>query len=424
MRRFTAFAITIAVAVGGMYAANAALTPDPVVRFRSATFDPTEVDRLIGVFADRVAAEPDSYLSNATLGELYLQRAKSTSDLDDYDRAILHLEVAETSAPAEVSIDLARAYLATHDFAAALDTVGVAGEGSVATLTVAFDALVGLGRFDEAEGVIVDLERRHPTEPVILVRRAELSLLTGNGGRAVDASEQAVEVAEQVRLAAADLVFYQTAAARFHLLAGDPDRAADLTESALDLDPTNAGTMIIHARAKAAQGDLAAAREWAERAVQATPDPASLSFLAHVLFALGNDSDAERQIDTIEAIASLDHPALRRSTAFALAEHGRALSTALEFARIELAERDDPYAHHLMAAVLHAMGRTTEAEIHAGVAIAVADPSVWYRAGLIAADNRDAATAAHRLATALDLTSNFHPRWASDATQLLEELAP
>jgi tetratricopeptide (TPR) repeat protein len=376
------------------------------------------------VFSDRVDEEPDSYLSNATLGELYLQRARSTSDLDDYDRAIRHLEVASSTSPAPVAIDLARAHLATHDFAAALDTVNATNEGPVAALTITFDALLGLGRLAEAGDVLASLELMHPTEPVILIRRAELSLLTGSGGVAVDAAEQAVRIALQVRLRATDLVFYQTAAARFHLLAGDPNRASDLSRSALDLDPTDTGAMIIHARAKTAQGDLGAARNWAERAVQASPEPASLSFLAHLLFALGEDAEAHRQLDTIEAIASLDQPALRRSTALALVEHSRDLPRALEMAAIELAERDDPYAHHLMATVLYQMGRTTDAEAHAQIAITVADPSVWYWAGLIAADSGDSDTAMDRLTAAFDFTPDFHPRWAPHASRLLEELAP
>lgn len=423
MRRFLALTLTIAVTVGGLYAANAALSTEPPVRFRTATVNPTELDRLIGVFTTRVDAEPDSYLSNATLGELYLERARSTTDLDDYDRAVRYLQVAAESAPAEVAVNLARAHLATHDFSTALDTVDDSTEPSVAVLTVTFDALIGLGQFDEAGEVLAELQRMHPTEPVILIRRAELSLLTGDGDGAVDTAERALKTADRARLSPTDLVFYQTAAARYHLLAGDPGRANDLSRSALELDPTNASAMIIHSRAQAADGDLGAARDWAERSVQASPEPESLSFLAHLLFALGEDAEANRQLDTIEAIASLDQPALRRSTALALAEHGRDLPTAFEMARIELAERDDPYAHHLMATVLHAMGRPTEAESHARVAIAVADPSVWYRAGLIAADNGDAATATDRLAAALEFTDDFHPRWASHASQLLEEFA-
>lgn len=420
MRRILTLALTLAVTVGGLYAANAALDPEPPVRFRTATADPTELDRLIGVFAARVDAEPSSWLNRARLGSLYLERASIGYDLDDYDRALVHLETAAAvdHTPA-LAIDLARTRLALHDFSGALSELDTITTDSIARRSASFDALLGLGRITDAANELAPLERLYPHEPAISIRRAELALHSGMPDRAIDASEEALDRAESARLPAADLVFYRSAAARFHLLFGDPERARGLAEDALDLAPNDPAALLLSARATAATGDLGTAIIQARHAVSVSPDPAALGFLADVLAASGDVAGAEAQLDTVEAIAALDQTVLRRQTAQVLADHGRALGIALQMAEAELAERDDPYAHHLMATVLHAMGRSAAAEPHATRAITVADPIVWYRAGLIAYENDDADLARSRLLTALELQPKFHPIWADHATELM-----
>lgn len=422
MRRLLTLTLTLAITVGGLYAANAAIGDEPPVRFRTATVDPAELDRLIGVFAARVEADPSSWLNRARLGSLYLERASISNGLDDYDQALVHLETAaDVDASPDLAIDLARTRLALHDFASALEEIDPVDSDSIARSSIAFDALLGLGRLTDAASELAALEQRHPHEPAILIRRAELALYTGMPEDAIDAAEDALDRAEEARLSTADLTFYRSAAARYHLLFGDADRARDLAEDALELAPNDPAAVLLSARAAAATGDLGAAIIQAQRAATVSPDPAALGFLATVLLASGDVAGAEAQLDTVEAIAALDQTALRRQTAQVLADHGRALDVALSMAQAEVAERDDPYAHHLMATVLYAMDRSAAAEPHAARAIAVADPVVWYRAGLIAHANGDTELARARLQTALDLQPNFHPIWTDRATELLED---
>lgn len=422
MRRILILALTLAVTVGGLYAANAALSTEPPVQFRTATVDPTELDRLIGVFASRIETDPSSWLNRAHLGSLYLERASIGNNLEDYDQALVYLETAaEVDRTPDVVVDLARTRLALHDFAGALDEIDTVDSGSIARSSISFDALLGLGRITDAGTELAALEQRHPYEPAILIRRAELAVYRGEPGQAIDAAEVALDRAEDAQLSAADLTFYRSAAARYHLLFGDSDRARDLAEHALELTPNDPTALLLSARAAAAAGELDAAITQAQRAASVSPDPAALGFLADVLAASGDVAGAEAQLDTVEAIAVLGQTALRRPTAQVLADHGRALGLALSLAEAELTERDDPYAHHLMATVLHAMGTSALAEAHALRAIAVADPMVWYRAGLIADTNGDTGLARARLRTALDLQPNFHPIWADHATELLED---
>ena len=420
MRRLLAFTVILAVTIGGLYTANAALDTEPPVRFRTATVDPTELDRLIGVFAARVDAEPSSWLNRARLGSLYLERASIGKDLDDYDRALTHLETAAAlDQTPDLAIDLARTRLALHDFSGALTELDTITTDSIARSSASFDALLGLGRIADAANELATLERLYPHEPAILIRRAELALHSGMPDRAIDAAEGALDRAESARLPAADLVFYRSAAARYHLLFGDPGRAQELAEEALDLTPNDPTALLLSARAAAATGDLGTALTQAQQAASVFPDAAALGFLADVLALSGDVTGAEAQMGTVEALAALGQTVFRRQTAQVLADHGRALELALSMAETELAERDDAYGHHLMATVLHAMGRASEAEPHAARAIIVADPVVWYRAGLIAHENGDADRARSRLQTALELQPNFHPIWADHATELI-----
>lgn len=422
MRRLLTLAVTLAVTLGGLYAANAAHDTEPPIRFRAATVDPTELDRLIGVFAARVEADPSSWLNRARLGSLYLERASIGNDLDDYDRALIHLEsAAAVDRTPDLAIDLARTRLALHDFAGALSELDPVTSDSIARSSVSFDALLSLGRVTDAANELAPLERLYPHEPAIVIRRAELALHTGMPDRAIDAGEDALDRAEDGSLPTADLVFYRSAVARYHLLFGDPERARRLASDALDLAPNDPAALLLSARAAAATGDLGTAITQARQATSVSPDPVALGFLADVLAASGDVAGADAQLDTVEAIAALDQPALRRPTAQVLADHGRALELALSTAQAELAERDDAYGHHLMATVLAALGRFSEAETHAVRAITVADPVVWYRAGLIAHANGDADLARTRLQTALELQPNFHPIWAAHATELLAQ---
>lgn len=423
MKRALATMLLVAATAGGLHLAHAATTPPPIVRLRTSPPNPAELDRLIGVFGRRITAAGDDYLTLATLGGLYLERGRLTADLASYEAAIRYLTMADSITGGErTAVPLSRALLAVHRFDRALATVAGVDQSTVESLSITVDALVGLGDLARADVALTELELRHPGEPAVMTRRAELSFLSGDAAAAAEVSQTALDLADAAGLGAPDLSFYRAVTARYLLAIGEAGRAEDLAREAATNGPPLPGPWLLWARAAAADDRLDRAIELAEHAASIVPDPATLGFLADLLTAVGRIQEAERQIDTIEAIAELGQTALRRSTTLALAEHGRDLDQALAAARQELSERHDPYAHHLMATVLDMLGRPSEAEAHARMAMSVADPAVWYRAGLIALHDGRPDDARIRLTTALEAAPAFHPLDADDARRLLEEM--
>ncbi len=419
MKRTILISAAIVLALAGMYGARALTEPAPIVTIRSQPVDPMELDRLIDVFSER-ADSNDFY--RAKLGELYLDRAALTNSLDDYERTIALLE--PVAVDHGVAPSLATAQLALHDFYDALDTIAslpVGFEGQATAKAIEFDALLGIGDLQAASRALDELEAIHHNEPAIIVRRAELAFFTGRSLAARDAAYRALDFAERASLGRRDMTVYLTAAARHAVHTGDHETAIDLAQRAIDADDRNPAAWLLASRATAAQGDLDRAILEAQRSVELVPDASALGFLADLHFASDEPEAAARQLEVVEAIASLDESATRRAVAQVRAEHGRSLEEALAAAQIELAERPDAYAHHLMATVLHQLDRAAEAEPHASRAISVADPMVWFRAGMIASTNGEAAVAAERLEHALSLSEHFHPIYADLARSELEK---
>ncbi len=425
MKRSILIAAATALTLGLLYAANSFASPTPIVTIRTAAVDTAELDRLIEVFEGHSETDPASRYIQSELGALYLTRARTVGSIDDYTLAIEVLDPLSDGTDPAASIRLAQARLAVHDFAGALETITslTDTEATPASFdSLEFDAYVGVGDFDSATNALARLMRAHPDEPAILIRQAELAWLTGDSATALASSRQALDIADGADLGAADMTFYLTARARYLVSAGDYGAAARLTSRALEIDPSNPATLLISAKAAAALGDISKATDLAEAAAERAPEPATLAFLADLRLAGGDTLGAETELDTIEAIASLGQTASRRAVAQSLAEHGRALDVALEAANRELTERSDPYAHHLMATVLWAVGSSAEAEEHFLIASSVDDPLIWYRGGLIALANGETEIAIERLEYALDLSPNFHPIHAGDASARLEGL--
>lgn len=425
MKRSILIAAATAVTLGLLYAANSLAAPAPVVTIRTATVDTAELDRLIDVFEGHSEGDMPSRYLESELGALYLTRARTSGSIEDYALAIEVLRPLADGTDPAVSIGLAQARIAVHDFAGALDTIISLAPAEMNPSrhdSLEFDAYVGVGDFDGAADALGRLLPTHPDEPAILIRQAELAWLTGDTTLALASSRRALDIADQADLGAADMTFYLTARARYLVYSGEYREAARTTSRALEIDPSNPAALLISAKAAAALGNLSKATSLAASAAEVAPEPTTLAFLADLRLADGDTHAADIELETIEAIASLDQSATRRAAALALAEHGRALDVALHAAQQELVERSDPYAHHLMATVLWALGSNVEAEEHFLIASAVEDPLVWYRGGLIALATGETEIALERFEHALGLSPNFHPIYASDAAAHIARL--
>lgn len=425
MTRYLTLTTAVLALIAGLYITDGALSDDPTVALRSIEADPAELDRLIGVYGDHVDSDQPGTFFSATLGRLLLQRASAANDLDDYQQAAMHLETAfDASSEDAAGLALARAQIALHRFDDAIGTLSAipADVDPVEHGLVSFDAHIGAGNLTRADASLTPLEGRFPGEPVVQVRRAELTYLSGDGDGAAQLASEAAEIAGSAGLSSREQSFYDLTAAKFLLAIGESRSALERSTAATDRTPDHPEAWLLRARAEAARSDLAGAITSAEQSVTLAATPASLSFLADLYVAVGDVELAEVQLATIEAIAALDQEVFRRDVALVRAAHGRSVTEALAAAQAELAARPDAYSHHVLATALHAASDLAAAEHHATAALALPDPEVWFRAGIIAFDAGDRDAAARRLRHALELAPNFHPLKAHVARSLLEEL--
>jgi tetratricopeptide (TPR) repeat protein len=418
MRRSLALLVAMSALIAGLYGVRAVLSAPPPP---APGIDPVELERRIEFFADR---DPDP-LNLSILGQLYLHRARSGYRVDDYVNARHALtRAAEVWADPATLTALANSHLALHEFAEASTAAESAlaverAEGALAALA---DAELALGDYSAADDLLNDLARRIPADPAYLVRRAQLSFLTGDVETAADLASRAAETSVSIGQTLTDQVLYLMSAGHFEFARGALRGAEGHLRHALDLDDRHPGALLELGRVQAARGDLEGAVRLVERSVALVPEPTSLAFLGDLYLAQGERELAEMQYATIDAIRAVDSTAYRLPVAMAYASRGINTGTAVSLAAAELENRTDPVTWHVYALALYGDGRVDEAYAALHKALGPADASLLYHAGVIAAANGAIDEAIGYLETALRLNPEFHPIDADDARRLLEEL--
>ena len=407
--------------IGATYVWRGATEGPPAIA--RAGIDSTEIDRLIGVFEKRLQTSPNP-TDAGFLGRLFLQRAQITHSISDFESAHRHLTVAVATYPDTATLtDLAQADLSLHNFRqaarTAFDVVSVDPASSGAR-SVLVDAQLALGEYVAAESNLDYLGRQLADDPSVLIRRAQLFFLTGQGAEAAMQAEAALLAA--AGLGESERAFYHLQAGRFQFEQGNYQEARSQLEGGLDLDPRNAGLHLELARALASLGQLEQAQAAAQAAVELVPEPSALALLGDLLTANGRPREAQAQYQTVAAIAELNQVPYRRPIAAALAEVGLEPALVLDLSASEIEERQDPTTWDVRAMALLAAGRVDEATEAIARAVGPADARIWYHAGLIAFSSGDRTGAIHYLEQALDLNPRFHPLLASRAESLLEQL--
>ncbi|MGH8957737.1 MAG: tetratricopeptide repeat protein [Acidimicrobiia bacterium] len=416
------FALLIAF-VGVTYAVRAASNRPPEFLSIRPKVDEDELGRLVDVFSARVA-NGGGAADVAFLGQLYLRRAELSQQIGDFELARRHLVTAAEQYPAVATLtNLAQADLSLHNFSAAeamaTDVIAV-DPSSTAARAIAVDARMALGKYQQADIDLTQLERILPGHPAVTIRRAQLLFLTGDGEGAATAAEAAAQSA--ARLPGSDQGFYHVAAGRLWFEQGAYAKARFHLEEASRLDPNSAAALYELGRALAAEDDTSGAIEALERATNLVPEPATLALLGDLYQVVGENSLASDQYDTIRAIAALEQDPYRRAVAAALGEKGLEADLVIKLTENELGVRSDPTTWDVRAIALLNAQRIDEAYEASGRAIGPADARIWYHAGLIAAAAGHSEEAIIRLQRALDLNPRFHPVLAAHAAQLLGDL--
>ena len=429
--------IAFAVAACGAAPAPAALTPSPSTAGPGAAAPSAAADAssptgtteaAIAALRGRLATRPDDPATLRDLGLALLQRVRETADPSLYAQAEEALDRARALTPDDplVLVGIGGLQLGRHRFADALATSSAAldlAPSLAAAHAVKVDALVELGRYDEAAAAAGELLALR-VDLTSLARISYLRELHGNIDGAVAAMRQA---AGAPALAPENTAYVQTLLGNLLVYAGRPDEAADAYEAALATDPNHAAAITGLGRLAVGRGDLAEAVRRFEAASAILPLPEYVIALGEAREASGDTKGAAASYDLARAETQLFVAAgvdVDLELALFEADHGDP-ANAVDLAAAAYASRQTVRTVDALAWAYQRAGRAADAGRLSTEALRLGsqDPLLLYHAGIIALAGGDTATARDRLAAAIRIDPGFSATGVAAARRALAEAA-
>jgi tetratricopeptide (TPR) repeat protein len=406
-------------------ASPAAATPRPVVAPPPAPLSPTvaAIERLRAA----VSADPADADAQRDLGLALAQRVRETADPALYGPALAAFDAALRLEPddARTLAGIAGVQLGKHEFGAALATAEEAIERSpslVAAHAARVDALVELGRYDEADaaaGVMLGLAADLTT----LARVSYLAELRGRLPAALAAMRAA---AAAPGLAPENSAYVSALVGNLLVASGDRAAAAEAYEAGIALVPDHPPSLAGLGRLAVGAGRLEEAIARFERAAAVVPLPEYVLSLGDAQAAAGRTAAAERSFDLARAEIQLFRAAgvvVDVDLALFEADHGDP-AAALRDAVAAFEAAPTIRAADARAWALHRLGRDRDAKpfVEEALRLGSRDALLRYHAGAIEAALGDVMTARRDLELALATDAGFSATGAAEARRLLETL--
>ncbi|MER5752038.1 tetratricopeptide repeat protein [Streptomyces sp. NPDC002088] len=387
------------------------------------------LDASIAALQTHLRGQPRDFSGWATLGLAYVEQARTKGDPSRYPQAEQALKRSLDLAPDNDPALAGRAALAAarHDFKGALEYADQAlkqNPYSERALCSRIDALVELGRYDDAQQAADTADARHPGVPVF-TRYAYVRELRGD----VTTARRVLERALASATSPGDVAYVSTQLGQLAWNQGRYKSALDHFARALGADENYLPALEGRARAQAGSGDRAGAIEGMENVVSRYPLPGPLVELGELYEARGADGDKRKAgdqyalVDAWTALARANGVNADLDTALAAADHGDAKS-ALRAARAEWARRHTVHTADALAWALHVNGQDEEALPYAREATATGyrNASFLYHRGVIERATGHEKDARNRLTAALKLNPGFSPLGARAARTELKSL--
>jgi tetratricopeptide (TPR) repeat protein len=388
-----------------------------------------DLDAGIGSLQKHLRAQPRDFGSWATLGIAYVEQARTKGDPSRYPQAERALKRSLELDPDNDQALAGRAALAAarHDFTGALKDADRAlkqNPYSERALCTRIDALVELGRYEDAAEAARTADDRRPGVPVF-TRYAYVKELRGDVRTARDVLERALEAAD----APGDIAYVATALGQLAWNQGEYKAALGHYARALAADEDYLPALEGRARAQAANGDRAAAVEGLEQVVARFPLPGPLVALGELYEDRGADGDRAKAgdqyalVDAWTSLARAGGVNADLDSAMAAADHGDK-KEALRAARAEWNRRHSVHTADALAWALHVNGRDEEALPYARRATATGyrNAGFLYHRGIIERATGNDREAREHLKAALDLNPGFSPLGAREARTALKDL--
>ncbi|MFM9612349.1 tetratricopeptide repeat protein [Streptomyces sp. V2] len=388
-----------------------------------------DIDSAITALQAHLRAQPRDFGSWATLGLAYVEQARTKGDPSRYPQAekafTKSLELSAGNGQALAG----RAALAAarHDFPGALkyaDQVLKDNPYNERALCTRIDALVELGRYDEALTAAETADTRRPGIPVF-TRYAYVQELRGD----VTTARRVLEQALAGSTAKGDIAYVASQLGQLAWNQGDYATALTDYARALTADEDYLPALEGRAKAQAASGQQAEAIKGLESVVARYPLPAPLVELGELYEARGADGDRMKAadqyalVDAWTALARANGVNADLDTALAAADHGDK-QAALRAAQAEWDRRETVHTADALAWALHVNGRDAEALPYAKKATATGyrNASFLYHQGVIESATGDKRNARTHLTKALALNPGFSPLGARTARAALKTL--
>ena len=420
----TAGAIAFGAARDGSGTAAVAAAPNAM---SPALLSSGDLDASIAALQAHLRAQPRDFGGWATLGLAYVEQARTKGDPSRYPQAEQALKRSLDLEPGNYQAVAGRAALAAarHDFKGALKYADQALEQnsySERALCSRIDALVELGRYDDASKAADTADARKPGVPVF-TRYAYVHELRGDVSTARTVLESALATASTP----GDIAYVATALGQLAWNQGDYKSALHHYARALAADDNYLPALDGRARAQAASGDRAEAIKGLENVVSRYPLPGPLVELGELYEARGADGDQAKAddqyalVDAWTALARANGVNADLDTALAAADHGNK-GDALRAARAEWARRHTVHTADALAWALHVNGRDAEALPYARQATATGyrNASFLYHRGMIESATGHRKDARASLKAALRLNPGFSPLGARAARTAME----
>lgn len=376
----------------------------------------------------RLERLPGDYIGWASLGQLYVNRARLTADPTYYPKAQGALERSLQVRPqdnAAALTGMAALQSAQHVFARSEVTareaiaVNAYDAGAYGILS---DALNELGRYDESAAALQKMADLKPTFTAF-ARASYARELRGD----VSGARQAMEQALAMTVSPEDAGF-----ALFYLgelewnYGGDVEAASALYDRGLSRDPKFLPLQAAVAKVAAARGDTDEALRLYQAVTSRVPFPLWVDEQGELLASLGREQEAQEQYDVVRVSYQLlvaNGSNVDVETGLFEGDHGTS-QAALAAAEQAYADRRTVFTEDGLAWALHAAGRDAEALPHAEAALALGIRPAYflYHKGMIEKSLGRNEDAVRSLRAALDINPNFAFLQAQKARAALAEL--
>jgi len=371
----------------------------------------------------QVGSRPDDLALLLRLGALYLARARESGDPSFYGLAERAAQRALDQAPGDpAALVLAgETALAQHRFTDALAMAERARDANpdlVAAYGVLTDALVELGRDEEAAAAAQEMIDRRP-DFASYSRASYLRELHGDQRGAIELMERAAASAPSRYDAAWALVLV----GNLHLAAGDLSAAERAYTRAAGTLPGDAIVLAAQARTAQAYGHAGVAEQLLRAALELRPVPEYAVALGDLLASQGRPVEAQEQYAFARAVFDLmaaDGVEADLELALFEADHGDP-ARAYALAREAHTRRPSIYTADAVAWAAFKVGRIDEARRYMDEALRLGtrDPRLAFHSAMIAMASGDPILARRQLERAIDGGAALSPLQLDQAEQAL-----